>query len=136
MLQPQSCIARQYRDQSQIGASLPCEARSVGSDILIAWDASAEIVSTLEAFLPHAGEAETITFAPLSRASIPSARDAAAWLADRGIAARLPPGARRAGGKGAIRRLLRNPAATLPVEIARLPLGFVRAAEAMASHPT
>jgi hypothetical protein len=89
MLQPPSCPARQYRDRSHADVALPCEARLGGSAVLVAWDASSEMVSTLEAFLPYAGEAETFTFAPLHRDAIASAHDAAAWLTDHGMSARV-----------------------------------------------
>jgi hypothetical protein len=109
--QPQSCPARQYRDQSQTGVSLPCETRSVGSDVLIAWDASSEIVSTLETFLSQAGKTETFTFAPLHREAVASARDAAAWLTNHGMSARVCHHQR---GEPAAKTLYATCCATLP----------------------
>ncbi len=111
MLQPPSCPARQYRDQSHVSVGLPCEAHLSGSTVLVAWDASSEMVSTLEAFLPDAGEVETFTFAPLHRDAIDSAHDAAAWLTDHGMSARV---CRRARSEPAGKALYAACCATRP----------------------
>jgi hypothetical protein len=86
-----ACPAHHYRERQSDDDPLPCELRSAKASghVLVAWDGSAAMVSVLEAFLSRVGNGTTLTLAEMGRRSGPSATDAAAWLADRGVAVRV-----------------------------------------------